>query len=231
MDAPSYQEKVTSQNPLLLSQKLIPLPIDLPLTIIPTAIKDTLPFAFVISGDGGWTSFDQSYGEKLAAKGIAIVGLDAQKYFWNPKTPEQTANDVMKAIEHYMQFWHKKSFILIGYSFGADIVPFVANRMPQAMKTSLKAVFSLSPDLKGDFEIHVTDMLSFGSSQDKFDVPGEIKIIKHLHPICIFGEQEESSTHILFSEAGAKIILLPGTHHYNNDFTGLAEAIIKSIFD
>ena len=230
MDDPSYQEKVTSQNPLLLSQKLIPLPINLPLTIIPTSVKDTLPIAFVISGDGGWTSFDQSYSEKLATKGIAIVGLDAQKYFWNPKTPEQTANDIIKAIEHYMQLWNKRSFILVGYSFGADVVPFVASRMPMALKASLKAVFSLSPDLKGDFEIHVTDMLSFGSSKDDYNVPEQIKLIKKYNPVCIFGDQEETDLRKQFSEAGARIIILPGNHHYNNDFLVIAEAIYSSIY-
>jgi len=230
MDEPSYQEKVTSQNPLFLAQKSIPLPNDLPLTIIPTAIKDTLPVAFVISGDGGWTSFDQSYGEKLAEKGIAVVGLDAQKYFWNPKTTEQTTNDVTKAIEHYMQLWNKRSFILIGYSFGADIVPFVASRMPPAMKSSLRAVYSLSPDLKGDFEIHVTDMLSFGNANDIYNVPEEIKLIKKFHPVCIFGDQEDIVQRKQFSDSGAKIIILPGTHHYSNDFTGIAEAIYTSIY-
>jgi type IV secretory pathway VirJ component len=228
--APTYQEKVTSQNPLLVSQKLIPLPYDFPLTIIPTAIKDTLPFAFIISGDGGWTSFDQSYGENLAVKGIAIVGLDAQKYFWNPKTPEQTANDIYKAIEHYMQLWNKKSFILVGYSFGADIVPFIANRIPLSMKSSLKAVFSLSPDLKGDFEIHVTDILSFGSSKDTYNVPEEIKLAKKVHPVCFFGDQEDIAVRKQFLETGAKIIILSGSHHYNNDFSGIAEAIYTSIY-
>jgi type IV secretory pathway VirJ component len=230
MDAPSYQEKVTSQNPLLLSQKLIPLPFDFPITIIPTSVKDTLPFAFVISGDGGWTSFDQSYGEKLAAKGIAIVGLDAQKYFWNQKTPAQTTNDIARAIEHYMQLWNKRSFILIGYSFGADVVPFVTSNLPPGLKTLIKGVYSLSPDKKGDFEIHVADMISFGSSKDTYNVPEEIKLIKKYNPVCIFGDQEDMSIRREFSETGSKIIILPGSHHYNNDFSVIAEAIYNSIY-
>ena len=91
---------------------------ELPLTIIPTRSKDdTLSIAFLISGDGGWTSFDQSVGEALAEKGIAVLGLDAQKYFWNSKTPLETANAVSKAVEHYLQQWNKKTFILVGYSF------------------------------------------------------------------------------------------------------------------
>jgi type IV secretory pathway VirJ component len=230
MDAPSYQEKVTSKNPLLLSQKLIPLPFDFPITIIPTAVKDTLPFAFIISGDGGWTSFDQSYSEKLADKGIAVVGLDAQKYFWNPKTPEQTANDVIKAIEHYMQLWNKRSFILVGYSFGADVIPFVTSRLPSTLKKLIKGVYSLSPDEKGDFEIHVTDMLSLGSSKDNYNVTEEIKLIKHYNPVCIFGDQEDTALKKHFSETGARIVVLPGSHHYNNDFSAVSEAIFSRIY-
>ena len=53
----------------------------MPLTLIPAAINENLPLAFFISGDGGWTSFDQTVCEKLAEKGIPVVGLDAQKIF------------------------------------------------------------------------------------------------------------------------------------------------------
>ena len=228
LNTPSYAEQKAEQNTLLQSQHLTPLPSDLPLTLIPTEIKDTLPMAFVISGDGGWTSFDQSVGEALAEKGMPVVGLDAQKYFWNAKTPEETTAAISKAAEHYMKQWNKNTFVLVGYSFGACVVPFVANRLQIALRENLRGVYSLSPDEKADFEIHLTDMLSWGSSKDNYDVIEEMKKINTLNPICVFGEEEEPVVRNHFSEAGIKIKTLPGTHHYNNDFNALAESILKS---
>jgi type IV secretory pathway VirJ component len=226
---PSYAQQKEAQNELLQSQQILTLPGDFPITLIPSAKADSLPMAFVISGDGGWTSFDQSLAESLAEKGLPVVGLDAQKYFWNPKTPEETTLDIAKAVEHYMVQWKKKSFVLVGYSFGACIVPFVANRLPENLKTVLNAVYSLSPDEKGDFEIHVADMLDLGVSSDSYNVLEEMKNVKPRRPICIFGNEEDEDSRNHFSAMGSKIILLPGNHHYRDDFIGITDAIFNNL--
>lgn len=202
----------------------------MPLTIIPSKNKDeNQPIAFVISGDGGWTSFDQSVGEALAEKGISVIGLDAQKYFWNAKTPTETASEIAKAVTHYLQQWNKKSFILVGYSFGASVVPFTAANFPESLKEKLKGVYSLSPDVKADFEIHIADMLSLESSNDNYDVISEIKKIKAYNPVCFFGSEEDPEIRKRFAASDIKTIEIPGSHHYNNDYIKIAEDILKEI--
>jgi type IV secretory pathway VirJ component len=225
--APSFVEKNSTENPLLHSQKLLLLSGDLPLTLIPSAIKDTLPMVFFISGDGGWTSFDQSLGDQFSSKGMPVIGLDAQKYFWNAKTPEQTSTDITKAIEYYMLQWNKKSFVFLGYSFGACVAPFITNQFSVSLKQKMKGIYCLSPDETADFEIHIADMLHFKTSE-KYNVIEEIKKIKALNPVCIFGEEENSTLRNHFSETGTKIVILPGNHHYNNDYKAIITSILKS---
>jgi type IV secretory pathway VirJ component len=229
LHTPSFAEQKNAQNALLQSQHLIPLPGDMTLTLIPSAIKDTLPMGFIISGDGGWTSFDHSLGESLAGKGIPVVGLDAQKYFWNSRTPEESALTMSKAIQHYMQQWNKKRFILVGYSFGACVAPFIANRFAVGLRQSLQGVYCLSPSETADFEIHISDMLSIGDSDDTYKVLDEVKKIKQLNPVCFFGQEEESDLRAHFAGTGAVIITLPGSHHYNNNTDLIAEDILKEI--
>lgn len=230
LNTPAYEKQKSEQNTSLREQHLAPLPFEMPLTLIPAKNKEeNLPIAFVISGDGGWTSFDQAVAEALAEKGIAIVGLDAQKYFWNAKTPLETAAAVSKAVEHYLQQWNKKTFVLVGYSFGASVVPFVANDFSESLREKLKGVYSLSPDLKADFEIHIADMLSLGSSKDNYDVVSELKKIKDYHPVCFFGNEEDPEVRKRFSAADISVIELPGSHHYNDDYGKIAESIVKEI--
>ncbi|WP_264526327.1 AcvB/VirJ family lysyl-phosphatidylglycerol hydrolase [Flavobacterium sp. N502536] len=230
LNTPTYSEQKAQQNQLLKEQQLKPLPFEMPLTLIPTKNKDeALPVAFLISGDGGWTSFDQSVGEALAEKGIAVIGLDAQKYFWNAKTPSETSEAIGKAVEHYLQQWNKKTFILAGYSFGASVIPFAAGNFPEALKEKLKGLYLLSPDVKADFEIHIADMLSMESAKDTYDVISEIKKVKSYNPVCFFGDEEDAATRNRFSESGIKTIELPGSHHYNNDYNKIAESILKEI--
>jgi len=228
LNTPNYAKQKSEENVLLKEQHLAPLPFEAPLTLIPTKSKDeTLPIAFLISGDGGWTSFDQSLGEALAERGMAVVGLDAQKYFWNAKTPIETADMIAKTVEHYLQQWSRKTFILAGYSFGASVVPFAAANLSQPLKEKLQGVYSLSPDVKADFEIHIADMLSLGSANDNYDVITEMKKIKAFNPVCFFGTEEDPVTRKRFSESDIKTIELPGSHHYNNDFNTIAESILK----
>jgi len=201
----------------------------LPLTIVSAEQKSVLPFIFMVSGDGGWTSFDQSLAEALANKGHYVVGLDAQKYFWKAKTPDQTAMEVSKAIEKYQKEFGNQHFVLAGYSFGASVVPFLATRLTGNLKDNLTGVISLSPDEYADFEIHIADMFNLGSSRGKYNVLAELKKISGMKPVCIFGKDEDEQPRLNFVKSGIKSLVIPGNHHYNKDYAGIASTIAKLV--
>ncbi len=229
LKAPSYAEQKAEQNSLLKSEHLQPLSINMPITLIPTALRDTLPIALFISGDGGWTSFDQAIAENLAKKGIPVIGLDAQKYFWKFRSPDVVAADLTKVIRHYAQQWNRRKFTLMGYSFGASLVPFIAERFSQPEKNNMQCLFSLSPDETADFEIHITDMLSLGSKKDTYDVVSQIKKVEQLHPVCLFGDKENADVRRKFANTGVKMLTIPGNHHYNRNASAVADAIFAEL--
>ncbi|WP_316812200.1 AcvB/VirJ family lysyl-phosphatidylglycerol hydrolase [Pedobacter heparinus] len=201
---------------------------NLPLNVVTSMDKNNLPMVFMISGDGGWTSFDQALAEALAARGLPVVGLDAQKYFWKEKTPNGATADIAKAIQQYSSLWSRDKFILAGYSFGASIVPFVASRLSAALKSKLKAVVSLSPDESADFEIHIADMLNFGSNHP-YNVIAEYKKIREIPVVCLFGAAEDTENIVRFSKAGIKVKTIPGNHHFNDDFSGIVKEMLNLI--
>lgn len=202
---------------------------EMPLIVIAAEGNGKGPAFFFISGDGGWTSFDNSWCEQLTQKGLPVVGLDARKYFWKAKTPEETTSVLVPIIENYIKKWNSTGIVLAGYSFGADIVPFIANKLPDSLKSKVLLVLLLSPDRYGDFEIHLTDMLSLGIAKRRYNIVNEVKNITIPRVACIFGENEEAANIQAFRETGIKIYLLPGDHHYNKNVTGLTETILKSI--
>jgi type IV secretory pathway VirJ component len=202
---------------------------NLPTTLINAAVNQNLPFIFIISGDGGWTSFDHSLAESFASKGYAVVGLDAQSYFWNAKTPEKTTVDIEECINYYRLKLHKDKFILAGYSFGASITPFIANRLNTEMKSKMVNVFALSPDEFADFEIHLSDMLDLNEGKEKYNVLNEFRKINSEKPVCFFGENENVALKEKFVKFGVKTYNLPGGHHYDSDFKSLSTQILKDI--
>lgn len=225
-NTPTYAEKKSLENKLKQPQNFQTYPIDLPLSIIHSDTKENLPLAFMISGDGGWTSFDQELGEQFSKEGIPVIGLDAQDYFWNVKTPQKSASDISKAINHYLKQWNKKSFILVGYSFGASVIPFIASDFPNELKEKMKGVYSLSPDETADFEIHILDMMSIKSTE-KYSVVSEINKIKALNPVCFFGSEESQIVRGKFEATGVKVITLEGNHHFNNGFVSIVDNVLK----
>lgn len=228
LKTPIYMEKKILENTIdakAIEDETVK---ELPLIPIPSKINSNLPMAFLISGDGGWTTFDHELAQSLTEKGISVLGLDAQKYFWKEKTPAKSAQDFAKAIEFYQEKWHKKSFILVGYSFGADLSPFIAEAFPANTKQNLKGVFCLSNSEKADFEIHIMDMLSVSKKGD-YNVANQISKIKAMKPVCFFGEEDDKDLVKLFKDKGAKIFVLPGGHRLNGDYEMIVQKILGEI--
>ena len=227
-NTPTYGQIKAVTNRIKQTQNSNEYSSNLPLTLIHSVYDEDAPLAFMISGDGGWTSFDQELGEQFAKEGVPVIGLDAQSYFWNATTPQKSALAISTAIESYMKHWNKNSFIIVGYSFGASVSPFIANYFPDELKEKIKGVYSLSPDETADFEIHLLDMLQVKSTE-KYDVLNEVTKIKQLNPVCFFGTQESDIVRRRFETAGAKVITLVGDHHFNNNFSAIVSGVLKNI--
>lgn len=219
--------KITGTSSFV-TQKMVS---NMPVTVVQSAAVNNLPLLFMISGDGGWTSFDQSLATALAANGLTVIGLDAQKYFWNARTPNATTADVLKVIQQYSMQFAKQKFVLAGYSFGASVVPFIASRIPEKLKSNLAGVISLSPDEFADFEIHIADMLDLGGEDEQYNVIAELKKDNPERPICFFGVEEDADIRNKFIANGIKVKTLAGSHHYNEDYAGISKAILLAITD
>jgi type IV secretory pathway VirJ component len=202
---------------------------DLPLKVLATPIESSLPMCVYISGDGGWNSFNASFCQYLTQKGIPVIELDSQKYFWKFRTPDETTRDLIAVIEQYGKLWKRDRFVLAGYSFGSTVVPFVLNRLPAGIKVRLAAAVLISPDKTSDFEIHLSDMLNLGISKGKYDVLREIQSGDYKKYVAVFGSDESAETQQAFKQAGAKIEVLQGNHHFDSAYDALANLIIAEI--
>lgn len=200
---------------------------ELPIHAIPSTINPEKPMVFLITGDGGYTSFDQAFCKQLADNGTPVVALDALKYFWNEKTPASTTADVEKLISFYKSKWQRDKVILIGYSFGADAFPFVYNNLTKTTRESIKLLAMLSPATEADFEIHITDMLSLPRGKRQYDVSAEVNKIKGLKIICLYGSEEEPEIKSEINNPEVRFITIPGGHHYNNAYRELVNLIMQ----
>ena len=198
---------------------------DLPLQYTDNS-DTTKPLIVYISGDGGMNSFTNSLITSLNKKGYAVLALDAKKYFWQKKEPQQFAADMSQAITAYLKSKKRKSFIVLGYSFGADVAPFLATRLTASLYSKCKNIILLSPSTHTDFEIKILDMLGFGGSKDK-NVVNELNKVRT--PVILFFGSDEKSFPVTEVTIKKQVIVMEGGHHYDNDVEDLAGKIVGKI--
>ncbi len=197
---------------------------DLPLVELPAAHPHGM-LAIVMSGDGGWRDLDKTIGEQLRTDGVSVIGWDSLRYFWSEKTPEQVSRDLARVLQVYGARWHANSFALIGYSFGADVMPFAYNRLPPSLRDKVAIVSLLGFASAADFQIRVTGWLGLPPSDTALPAKPEIDRLPAGLAQCFYGEDEHDT--LCPTLAGTdEVIRTSGGHHFGRSYDALEKRIL-----
>lgn len=201
------------------------LSLPLPVVEVPaTGSNETVTLFY--SGDGGWRDLDRTVAEEMAKQGYPVVGVDALRGFWSRKTPERAADDLARTLEHYRKAWGVKTFVLAGYSFGADILPAIYNRLPPADQESVRMLVLLAVSREADFEIHVSGWLGKDSSGSS--ITPELARLPKNKIFCVYGQKEKAETACTdLANTQANLLELPGGHHFDEDYPKLTRLILE----
>lgn len=200
---------------------------DLPLIEL-RAAQSTDKLAIVISGDGGWRDLDKTIGQDLQKSGVSVVGWDSLRWFWRRKTPDQVAEALARILRHYGNTWGARNVALVGYSFGADILPFAYNRLPPDLRGRVALMSLLGFEPKADFEIQVSGWLGLPPSSQALDVRPEIAKVPPGIVQCFYGADEDDSDCPRLQGTGAHLVRTEGGHHFGGDYAALARDILAA---
>ena len=200
----------------------------LPLVELP-ARNGNGALAIVLSGDGGWRDLDKTIAEKMRAQGTSVIGWDSLRYFWRRRTPDELARDLDDVIRTYSDRWRAPNVMLIGYSFGADVLPFAYNRLPEGSRALVKQVSLLGFSRSADFTVHVTAWLGAGPSAKALPTAPETARIDPALVQCVYGRDEHRSACPDLEKSGAEVIATAGGHHFDSDYDGLAQKILAGL--
>ena len=200
---------------------------DLPIVEVPAeqgGVNDT--FAVLLSGDGGWAGIDKEVARVLSARGIPVAGIDSLRYFWVARTPQALSRDVDRVIRYYAAHWKKGRVLLIGYSQGADVLPFAFNRLPRETRAVVGLVALIGISQSASFEFHVANWI--GTSEDGLPVAPEMARLSAKDTLCLYGDDDEDSICPKVNRANARVIELSGGHHFGGDYERLADVILQA---
>lgn len=201
---------------------------DLPLVEAPSAHPGRV-LAIFLTGDGGWAMLDRSVARVLADSGIGVVGLDSRRYFSRRRTPDESARDVARVARHYLARWRRDRLLLVGYSRGADVLPFVATRLPAELKSRLSGLAMLGMDTDASFEFHVMDLIRDVHRKGDPPLLPELARLRGTPMVCVYGTGED---HSACRDADSSLIVRfarKGDHHFDGDYAAIARLILSAL--
>ena len=226
-------EYVDAYRAIAAAQREEPPPVaaavsDLPLVEV-AATEETQDdrLAVILTGDGGWAGIDKSIAAALARHGVPAIGWSSLRYYWTPRTPETATADLERVLRHYLEQLRKTRAVLIGYSFGADVLPFLVSRLPEDLRARIAGVCLVGLSPQASFQFHLTSWLG-GEADARYPTVPEIERLAGIPLACFMGSDESDSACRALPPAAARTILLPGGHHFGGNYERIAALILEN---
>ena len=184
------------------------------------------PFVIYISGDGGFNTFSTELCTAINKAGYSITAVSAKSYFWDKKTPEQTATNISAYLEKQFKNRKNQQLVLAGYSFGADVMPFIVNKLSDSIKMKLVTVVMLSPSTSTDFEVHWSDIFGYNKKRS-MGVAAEMNKMGSVKTVTIFGSDEGEFPVKNINLKNYSTETLSGGHHFDGNTDEVAKTMMK----
>ncbi|HZF31135.1 MAG TPA: AcvB/VirJ family lysyl-phosphatidylglycerol hydrolase [Gammaproteobacteria bacterium] len=194
---------------------------DLPLVRVDPAPGTDGPLLLLLSGDGDWVDIMSDLAAAAAAAGSPVLGLKSRSYLSEPRKPADAAAALEQAVRGALADWHRSELVIVGYSRGADMAPFVVNRWPADLRARVRGIAFIGLSEYASFEFHFDDLLH--EVRRTTDVPTrpELEKLADIALVCVHGEREHDS----FCEnpvAGMRVATHSGAHRATSDDGSIA---------
>jgi type IV secretory pathway VirJ component len=204
---------------------------DLPLVELP-ATNHVPPhgrMAIILSGDGGWRRIDDRIADRFRESGIPVVGFNTPDYYGQRRTPEEAADALAQVMRHYSAAWKSPHVVLVGYSRGADVLPFMINRLPADLQGSIDLVALLGMEPLIEFRYHPTWIPFYHPRETQNAVLPEVEKLRGQRILCVRGKGEKDSLCTSLDPGLAKVLTVEGGHHFGGHYAAVADAILGMV--
>jgi type IV secretory pathway VirJ component len=157
---------------------------------------------------------------------VHVVGLDALHYFWSKRTPANLAKDIAFLVDA-ADATDALPIMLIGYSFGADTIPFAFPLLPKAVQDRTRVLALLAPGQSTSFQVTISGWL--GIDDSGYNVVPAIAALPADRVVCVYGEEDDDSACANAAVRAATIVKTTGGHHFDGNYTGIAQRFLDRL--
>jgi type IV secretory pathway VirJ component len=177
----------------------------------------------LISGDRGWGVVEKGLEAGFTVQRMAVSRVDSSLSFASSRSLEEIAREVEASIED------RRPVVLVGYSFGADLIPMVWSKLQASFQNRVITIALIAPTHTGSTVIDPTDRY------DPSELPMTVLAEHHAklpadRVMCIFGREERLSGYSSCPDrhlSKSHLIEIDGGHELGGHATFIASEIAK----
>jgi type IV secretory pathway VirJ component len=162
----------------------------------------------------------------LAVRGIPVMGVNSPTVFGRHRSRAEVDGLVADAVRGALARAHADRVVLIGQSFGSDVLGTGAARLPADLKSKVAAIVLVVPGQTVFFRADPTSLAYHGTPDAQ--ALDAARTLSWAPLTCIYGARETDSLCPLLA-APVKRIALPGGHFLDNDPHRLIATIVGAL--
>jgi type IV secretory pathway VirJ component len=198
-------------------------------TDIPPSKPERRYAVVLLSGDLGLKiGMAPEIARRLAADGIPVVAINTLAYLRNTRTPADITTLIARAEQRALQFGHTDRVVLIGQSFGADMVHVGLVGLPPPLRAKIARVALIVPEDTVQFRASPSEVFDLWTPTTPA-LP-TARQLTWTPLLCVQGVEEVGSLCPLLTQANATRVALPGGHPLHRDADALYEVLTRFVF-
>ena len=170
----------------------------------------------ILSSDTGFHSgLSRALAERIAGKHLHLVGVNSLHFAWRTQDPDKIRDLLQTAILRALDDGHARKVIVIGQSYGADLVHLGAASLSDAIRRKIAAIILVGPTSDIYYQIGPREYFGWGTPDAQaIDTARQIDWT----PVtCIYGREERNSICPLMRGRNVRRVPLPGDHDLHGD--------------
>ncbi|KQX19508.1 MULTISPECIES: AcvB/VirJ family lysyl-phosphatidylglycerol hydrolase [unclassified Sphingomonas] len=184
--------------------------------------------AVILSGDMGFKiGMARQVADRLAADGIPVLGVNSLVYFRERRSPAEVRALIGDAVRRGLAFGHARRLLLIGQSYGADMVHVGLVGLPPDLRARLAMVALVVPTDTVMYQASPAEMLDLVPADAAAIDTG--RRLDWVPLLCVQGRDETDSLCPMLDQSNMRRIAMPGGHPLRRDADGLYRHLLGSI--
>jgi type IV secretory pathway VirJ component len=170
----------------------------------------------ILSGDMGFhIGMSPPLAKRIADRGLHVVGVNALGFAWRAQSPAGMGKLLQTAIVRALHDGHARKVVVIGQSYGADLVHVGAVHLPDAIRRRIAGIVLIVPTSDIYYQIGPREFLGWGTPDAQ--AMDSARQLDWTPVTCIYGREEPDSICPLMHAPGVRRVPLPGDHYLHHD--------------